>query len=152
MRAILCGAVALSVVACSAQNTSPSQIATDVNLVASGLSAAVTQVAAIPGINPTVVAQLQADLALIQKDAAQVAADTAAPSASLVQEIASTVQAVATVALPLVPGGAPFVPVIQAAVSMLPTLLAAVHVSGAAPVATAYTPNAARLILMGASK
>jgi hypothetical protein len=132
----------------------PSTVATDANLITTGLSAAVAQIALVPGVNAATVATLQADLAIVQKDAASIAAATSAPSASTVQEIVQTVEAIAPVALALVPGGSALVPVIDAAVSLAPTLIAdiqAVKTAGAvAP--GAYSTEEARLILKGSAK
>ncbi len=145
----LVASVALA--ACSTANTVPSQVATDVQLIASGLSAAIAAVAAIPGVPAATVTQLQGYLATIQTDAAQVASATASASTSTVQEIATTVQAVADVALPLIPGGAVAVPLINAAVSLLPSILTAFGITSATKRAPVYTPDQARLILRAAA-
>jgi hypothetical protein len=153
-RIVALGATALIpfLSACNSTSTSttPSQIATDVNLISTGLSAAVASIAAIPGVDPTQLATLQADLKIVQTDAATVAAATAAPT-STVQEIVSTIDALAPIALALVPGGSALVPVIDAATSLAPALLADLGVSGvtsaALPVHTAYTPAQARALL-----
>ena len=60
------------------------------------------------------------------------------------------VQAIASVALPLVPAGSVIQATIQAAVSLLPVILAAVGVSGAG-VPVKYRPSQARAILAAAS-
>ena len=55
-------------------------------------------------------------------------------------------QALASVALPLVPAGSVIEATVQAAVSLLPEILAVVGVSGAG-VRTKYSPAQARAIL-----
>lgn len=131
--------------------TTPTQLATDVNLIASGLSAAIASVAAIPGVSAAAVTQLQGYLATIQADAKTVAAATVTTPTSTVQEVAQAVQAVASVALPLIPGGSTVLALIQAAISLLPSILAAIGVSGAAPATPpVYSPAQARLILASA--
>jgi hypothetical protein len=153
---VLASAVALA--GCSSTpSTAPSQIATDANLIATGLSAAVAQIALVPGVNQTTLATIQADVTLVQKDAASIASATSAPSASTVAEIVQTVQAVAPVALALVPGGSALVPVIDAAVSLAPALIADIEAvktaSAEAPGGTVapYSAGEARLILKGAT-
>jgi hypothetical protein len=141
-------AVALS--ACGTTITS-SQLATDVQLIASGLSSAITAIAAIPGVPAATVTQLQGYLATIKTDAGQVAAATASAGTNVVQEIASTVQTVAGIALPLIPGGSAIVPIINAAISLLPTILAAAGVTSATKTSPVYSPEQARLILRAAA-
>jgi hypothetical protein len=134
--------------ACGTQT--PSQIASDVNLVASGLAAAINDIKQIPGVPAAALAQLELYLATIQADAAKVASATATPTTSTVQEISQVVQALASVALPLVPAGSVMQATIQAAVSLLPVILAAVGVSGAG-VPVSYRPSQARAILAAAA-
>jgi len=67
-----------------------------------------------------------------------------------VQEIAATVRALAPIVLAYVPNGSAWVPVVDAATSLLPTVLAYVGIAGASATAPVYVPNAARLILLGA--
>ncbi len=136
---------ALNLTGCSGTAT-PTQLATDVNLIASGLSSVVASISQLPGVSTTVVTQLQADLATIQADAAKVASTA---QSSVVQEIGQVVQAVAAIVLPLIPGGSALAATVQAAVSLLPTVLAAAGVAGAA-VTTPFTPEQARLILAAA--
>jgi hypothetical protein len=145
------GLILISAVAACSTPPTPSQLATDTSLIASGLSAAIASIAAIPGVSPATVSQLQGYLATIEADATTVAAATVTTPTNIVEEIAQTVQAVASVALPLIPGGTSLVALINAAVSLVPTILAAVGVSGAAPAGPLpYTPAQARLILAAA--
>jgi hypothetical protein len=143
---------AIALAACSSTTVTLSQLAADVQLVASGISSVVAAVAQIPGVPATTVTQLQGYLATIQIDAGKVASAT--PSAvagtsiaSIVEEIAVAVQAVAEVALPLIPGGSAAVPILNAAVSLLPIILDAAGIAGATKAVGAYTPDQARLIL-----
>jgi hypothetical protein len=139
--------VAILVASCAGQTAS--QVITDVGLVASGLSVAIASIQQVPGVASTTLTRLQADLTTIQTNAAQIAK---APAASTVQEIGQAVQDVAAVALPLVPGGSAIEVTIDAAVSLLPAILAAAGISGAIgnPAPAKYPPEQARLILAAA--
>ena len=72
-------------------------------------------------------------------------------TASIVAEVAAATQAVADVVLPLFPQTSPFVPIVNAAVALVPGLLAQAGISGTpvvtVPKALAYTPAEARQIL-----
>lgn len=128
--------------------TAPTQLAADTNLIASGLSAAVVSLQAIPGLSPAALIKVQSDLALVQADAQKIAVATVPTSSSLVQEIAQGVQAIADVALPVIPNGSAIVAVINAAVSLLPVILAAAGVASAKLRYKAiYDAPASRLIL-----
>ena len=135
---------AAALVGCQVQTAS--QIASDVRLIASGLTAAMADIRLLPGIPAAAVTQLDFYLATVQADAAKVASATSAPAASTIQEVAQVVQALASVALPLVPGGSVIEAAIQAALSLLPVILAAAGVSGAGTPAK-YQPAQARAIL-----
>ncbi len=158
---VLAVAAAIAFVGCTASpgttttiTSTASRLASDVNLVATGLAAALPAIAQVPGVPAATIAQINADLASIQKDAAAVQAATAANGAapaSTVQEIASVVGDIATVALPLVPGGSAIVPVVQAAEALLPGILSAADVVAAGAPANAMDPSSARLILRGAA-
>ena len=97
-------------------------------------------------------AELKERLATLA-DAKTLAVSTAVPSTSTVQEIISTVQTLAPIALALIPGASPFVPVIDAALSLAPALLADIGVTAASPKAIApkYDQATARLVLRGAA-
>jgi hypothetical protein len=138
---------AAALLACGTQTVS--QIATDVNLIASGLTAAIANIKQIPGVPTAILTQLEFYLATIQADAAKVASATSTPATSVVQEISQVVQALASIALPLIPAGSVIQATIQAALSLLPVILAAVGVSGAR-VSARYRPDQARAILAAA--
>jgi hypothetical protein len=138
---------AAALLACGTQTVS--QIATDVNLIASGLAAAVANIKQIRGVPIAVLTQLEFYLVTIQTDAAKVASATSTPATSVVQEISQVVQALASIALPLIPAGSVIQATIQAALSLLPVILAAVGVSGA-HVSARYRPDQARAILAAA--
>jgi|GEM_PF-3443728 hypothetical protein len=140
---------AVTLTACGTTTITASQLATDAQLIASGLASAITAIAAISSVPAATVTQLQGYLATIKADAATVAAASA--GTSVVQEIASTVQTVADIALPLIPGGSAIVSIVNAAVSLLPTILAAAGVTSAAKTSPIYSPEQARLILRGAA-
>jgi hypothetical protein len=131
-------------------NATPSQLATDVQLIASGLAAAIAAVAAVPGVPAVTMNQLQGYLTTIQTDAKAVAAATATAATGTVQEIVSAVQALAPIALSFVPGGSTVWSIVNSALSLLPSLLAAIGVVGAPMAKAVYTPDSARLILRAA--
>jgi len=146
-RALLCTTAflpALGLIGCGGQTAS--QIAADVNLIASGLTAAVAQIGQIPEVPSAALTQIDFYLATIQADAAKIARATSTPATSTVQEIGQVVQALASVVLPLVPTGSVIEATVQAAVSLLPVILAAAGVSGAG-VPAKYRPAQARAIL-----
>jgi hypothetical protein len=125
-RTLLCATAIAPIVAlvgCQAQTAS--RIASDVSLIASGLTAAMAEIKLLPGIPAADLTRLDFYLATIQADAAKVASATSTPATSTIQEIAQVVQALASVALPLLPGGSVIEAAIQAALSLLPVLLAA---------------------------
>ena len=136
-------AAALAATSCAGKT--PSQLATDVGLIASGLASVVTSLAQAPGVPAATLAQLQGWLATIEADAAQVAAASA--GAGGVVEFARAVQALAAIALPLIPGGSAIAALIDAAMSLLPMVLGTVGISGAPLAAPVYAPDQARLIL-----
>ena len=122
-----------------------SQIATDVNLIASGLQPVAAALSTAPNVSADVVAKVQSYLSIIQADAAKIAAATANPPADVVQEVVQTVQAFASIAS-TIPALAPYAVIIQAAVALLPVILASagLKVSGAAP---SMPPTQARAVL-----
>lgn len=135
---------ALPLAACQTGVTT-SQVATDVNLIASGLQPVAAALATSPNIPANVVAKAQSYLSIIQADAAKIAAATANPPADVVQEVVQAVQAFASIAS-TIPALAPYAVVIQAAVALLPVILASagIKVSGAAP---SMGPTQARAVL-----
>ena len=134
----------IGLLGCEAQTAS--QLAADVNLITSGLTAAVAPVKQIAGVPSAALTQSDFYVATIQTDAAKVATAVGTPATSTVQEIGQVVQALASIVLPLVPGGSVIEATIQAAVSLLPVILAAAGVSGAG-VPVKYRPEQARAIL-----
>ncbi len=145
--AIVAAVMAFVIVDCTSMPVSA--LATDVQLIASGTASLVEAVSTLPSVPADKVAQLQGYLATIQADAQAVAAGTA-DATGRVQEIAATVRALAPIVLAYVPNGSAWVPVVDAATSLLPTVLAYVGIAGASATAPVYVPNAARLILLGA--
>ncbi len=147
-RRMLLGATALvptlALIRCAGQ--SASRIAADVNLIASGLTAVVAQIGQIPGVPSAALTQVDFYLAKIEADAVKIARATSTPATSTVQEVSQVVQALASVVLLLVPAGSVIEATIQAAVSLLPVILAAVGVAGAG-VPAKYPPARARAIL-----
>ena len=124
---------AIMVAACG-QKLTISQVAQDISLEAQGLAPMVAALAAAPNIPAATVAKAQALFAVIQADAKAFAASVANPPAGTVQEVEQAVQGLAAIAA-TIPALAPYAVVIQAAVALLPVMLASVGVPvvGAAP-------------------
>jgi hypothetical protein len=146
-RTLLRATVAVpALAALAACGASLSQVTSDVQTIASGLAGIMPQISSIPGIAASSVAKLSGYLADLKSLASQVAAN-ATPSATTIQQVASDVQAFADLALPLIPGGAVYVVAINAALALLPGLLAAVGVSAGSLEAPEMTPAQARSVL-----
>ena len=136
-RTLLASAAALipaGILAACGQNLTISQVAADINLEAQGLAPVVAALAAVPNIPAVTVAKAQALFAVIQADAKAFATSVANPPAGTVQEVEQAVQALAAIAA-AIPALAPYAVVIQAAVALLPVMLASVGVPvvGSAP-------------------
>jgi hypothetical protein len=136
-----------------------SQLASDGNLIAGGLTAAIAQIMQIPNLATgpgSVLATLQGYLTTIQNDAASIAAATATPAASVVSEIVTFIGKFAPLAIGLLPGGSAIatavLPIINAAISLTPGLLVAIGLTGgpATAIQGPYTPAVARSILAAA--
>jgi hypothetical protein len=97
-----------------------------------------------------VLAKITTSIAQIQSDAAKIAGESANAAKPWVQDIAELVQAVATAALPFIPAGSVAGPALQAALALLPVILAVVGLSGAA-VVPHFPPDTARMILRAAA-
>jgi hypothetical protein len=159
-RVALSGAALFTLAGCTMLKnllgTTPAQWAMDVSLIASGVASVAAAVAQVPNVAASSVAQVQADAKLIAEDATKVANSTATvvagtSTATIIEEVAATTQAVADIVLPLFPQTSPFVPIVNAAVALVPGLLAQAGISGTpvviVPKAPAYTPAEARQIL-----
>lgn len=145
-------AAALVLAGCST-TPSPSKLALDANLIATGLQSVVTALAATPGVPQAVLAQVQGYVTILQRDAAAVSTATAADRVTTVQGIAKTVQDFANAVLPLsLPNGAQLSAVVQAAVSLVPVILAVAGVSAASQAAPMYSPAQARTILAAGAR
>ena len=136
-------------VACQSAPTTPAQVVSDLRLLTSGLTAAIASIRQIPGVPAPAMTELENTLTKLRADAGIVATSAQAPAQSTVQEIEQLVQAVASIALPLLPVGSPIVATIQAAIAILPPILAAAGISGTGG-APMFTPAQARLILAAA--
>jgi hypothetical protein len=130
----------------------PAQWAQDLSLVASEMPALVSAVQGLGAVPQATLNQISSYAAIVQKDAAAVASATATVVAgtnlaSTVEEAAQTLKAIGDVVMPLFPASAPFVPVLDAIMSLVPEFLAAAGVAGASAVVPKYRPEQARLIL-----
>lgn len=126
--------------ACS--STQMTQVTSDVQAITTGLTNIMPQIATV--VPAAAVAQLTTYLNDLKSLAATVSGNV---SATTIQQVAKDVEAFADLVLPLVPGGAVFVVAINAALALLPGLLAAVGVSAGTLAAPAMTPAQARAVL-----
>ena len=133
-RTLLATAAALIPLAACGTKLTISRVAADINLEAQGLATVVAALAAVPNIPAATIVKAQSLFAVIQADAKAFAASVANPPAGTVQEVEQAVQALAAIAASI-PALAPYAVVIQAAVALLPVMLASVGVPvvGAAP-------------------
>lgn len=141
---------ALALAACTGATVA--SLASDVQLVDSGaqsLASAIIKVADVPTALAT---QIEGYLATINTGATAVAATGTTGATTVVQQIVAAVKALVPIVMPLIPGGSALEPVANALLSMVPTLLAEVGISGAAGLTPLYTPEQARLILRAAAK
>jgi hypothetical protein len=121
-RQTLAGSAALLVaLAGCAGTTTVSQGANDLALLAAGLAPVVD--AAAPLADPNTVGKIRQYLATIQAASAAVSSATAAPT-GVVQEAIAAVNALVPIVLPLLPNGSALVVAAQAALALVPVVLA----------------------------
>jgi hypothetical protein len=140
-RALLSTLPALALVACSTTTTTTpmTQINTDLQLLANGLSALLPFLPASAG---AVSAQVQTTLAEVQRALA------ATPTPTTIQGIGTLITNLAPAVIGLFPGGGTAVTVVGAIVALLPTIEAAIGLAGAEASARAtMTPAMARGVL-----
>jgi hypothetical protein len=125
-------------------------VANDAILVSRGLQAAWSEISQLTTIPPATLAKIQSDIQLVENDANLIATKEATAATPWIKELGPLVVDAASLALPFIPGGSPLQAILQAAISVLPAMFAAVGLSGAPGRAT-YSPDAARLILAGAT-
>lgn len=143
-RELIAFAAALPFAACS---TPPDQLKTDIATLAAGLGGILT---ALPGLPTDTRTKAQGFLDTITQNASMIAS-AAQPNPDTVAAIGSAVQALAAVLVPFVPQGAVVATVLQAALALVPIVLAMVGRPVAGAAAT-VTPDAARGILKEAAK
>jgi len=150
-RTILFGAASVSALAlagCAGQT--PTQLQSDVTAISQGLSGIVSALKAIPSVPANIVAEAQTAISAIQTNAATIAA-ALTPQASVVQQIAQAVTTLSTLLTPFFPLSAPVAGVVQAALALVPVILAAVGVQSAGASLSTMTPEQARLVLRAAA-
>lgn len=142
----LASVAALTIAACS---TTVSQVATDVQLVAAGVEAVLSAIKGTSGISSDTITEIEKYVTIVKDDAAKVAADTSSAGTDKVQEIVAAVKSINSIigTLAGVPSGV--TTLVNAAVSLLPTLLQAAGITSAdagtqVPV---YSAEQARAIL-----
>jgi hypothetical protein len=140
-RIALLAGVALLIEACASTPT-VTTAASDANLIATGVAAAIAAIQA----SPSLTAGQQASLAQIQGYSNTIATDAAAiaanGSASAAQDIETVVSDLAPIALSLIPGDATVIDIIQAALSLAPQVLADLGVTATSVKAGAVAPSA----------
>lgn len=153
LRSLIAATALMSMVACSIfQSATPTQLQTDVETLADGVAGIVGALTSLPAnLQPSadVMAQIQAEIATIKADSAQIAA-AASPDAGTIKQISAAVGVVAALVAPFFPAAPTVGMVVQAALSLLPVILAAIGVTGASE--GKFTPDEARLILRGAAE
>jgi hypothetical protein len=149
--ALISAAAVASVAAC-ANAPNAAQIQADAKLISDGLTSIFSTLPAA-GVNipPATTAQIQTALAQIQAAAADIAT-AASPQASIVTNLTSAVSVLSTLATPFFPAATPIGLALQAALALIPGLLAMVGASApASAAASSMPPDQARLILRGAA-
>lgn len=133
--------------ACTGKTTD--QLHQDVMLISSGLASLAQTLQAIPQVPPAVLAQANATIADIQAHADEIAS-TLTPGATMLQAISNSVNTLAALLTPYFPMSPAMAAVIQAALSLVPVVLASAGVA-AAPPKGAMAPDAARVVLRSAA-
>lgn len=146
-RSLLSTTLLIPVVACTGMLPTTSQLASDAQLISSGLSVVVTNIQSLPGVTNAALATLGKYLAAITANAAALASQTVAVPATLVQEIVADIKAFAPVALAIIPGGSQLVAVVQAALALISPMLAAVGITATSAEPPRYAPEQAKAIL-----
>lgn len=146
--------VVLGVAGCTPGTVTPSQIASDASLIASGLGAVVASLSTIPGMNASTLTTVQTYLAQLKLDADLLAGNTAGIPTATVQDISALVGKIAAVVLPILPMGSATLPIVEAAQSLVLVLLAMAGVSAAQASRPRHLMSAvdARRTLAAASK
>jgi hypothetical protein len=108
-------------------------------LVSRGLQAAWSEISQLTTIPPATLAKIQSDIQLVENDANLIATKEATAATPWIKELGPLVVDAANLALPFIPGGSPLQAILQAAISVLPAMFAAVGLSGAPGRAT-YSP------------
>jgi hypothetical protein len=150
--ALLLGLSVPALIAGCANAPSAAQIQADAKLISDGLTSVFKSLTAA-GVNipAATVAQIQTALTQIQAAATDINA-AASPQASLVSNLTSAVSVLSTLATPFFPAATPIGLALQAALALVPGLLAMVGLSApASAAASSMTPDQARLILRGAA-
>jgi hypothetical protein len=142
----------LAVIGCGNGN-SQDQVKTDVNLIANGLSGVVAALQALPAgrVPPDVLSRAQAIIGDIRTNAAAVSQAIAA-NPDTVQAISSSVSTLSALLTPFFPAAPAVGLAVQAALALLPVVLAAVgKAPAAATAAPKMTPDQARAVLTNAA-
>jgi hypothetical protein len=152
-RALL--ASSASLLALSACGTvTPSQVASDAQLVANAVSTEVTAAEALLPSDAAILAKINGYDATISADAAKLGSVllpiTGNPQ-QIVQEIVTDTQAVVPILIPIFPAEAPALGILDAVMALLPALLTGVGLPQSTTMARGWpppmTPEQARLVL-----
>ena len=150
-----------TVSACTNGSVAPSTITTnlqeaasDISLVATGLQNELSPILTQTNVSPDVQTQLQSALNTIAADASIIEGNVNSGTpgtGSTASQVAATVEKIGNTIIPLVPGGAVFLPAVEAAESLIPSALATFGVTLASSKAPKYDPATARSILKAAA-
>lgn len=143
-------AALMFVAACT--GTTASQLVIDIQTIDAGL-ATLPALLAAAGVKVSAAVQAQINTALtdIDNQAQSIAAALTTPGVSA-QAVVADIKLIAALVTPFFPQAATIVPLVEAAVSLIGTLLSLAGVTGAAPAPPAkYSPDAARVILRAAA-
>jgi|WetSurMetagenome_2_1015567.scaffolds.fasta_scaffold13380_7 hypothetical protein len=145
---ILSTATAFGALLTGCAGKTESQLQTDVSLIANGLGNVLGTLKNIPGLNvpADVSAKIDAELAVIKSDASAIAT-ALTPDANTVQAIADAVNAIYPLVTPFFPAAPAIAIAVQAALDLVPVILAAVGKSSASTRKAVYDPSTARLVL-----
>lgn len=136
---------------CAGSGPGPTQLQSDVEALADGLSQVV---GFLGGIAPAdILAKVQAEIDIIKANAATIAT-AITPSADTITAIKNAVNAIVPLVTPFFAAAPVVGMIVNAALSLLPVILGAFGMPQVAMIApgTRYTPDQARVILRGAAK
>lgn len=140
-------AAPIALIACS---LTPTQLASDVQLIETGIEIIAPVLLAKAGITSAEVSTINSDVAIVRSSANAIVSATNADATLTVRTLVSAVQGVAPIAARYLPAGSQEAVAVQAAVALLPIVLQAAGVSPGVMAARVQTmpPAEARGVLV----